>query len=76
MVTQYQGHYLVRVHALRHTKRAHRTGTVLVITTAEEMIHRTDTGIAGIDDDVYSLGVSTSGVHVVLFWLICLSPYS
>ena len=76
MVTWYQGCHLVRVHALCHAERAHRTRTVLVITTAEEMIHRTDTGIVGVDDDVYSLGVSTSGVRVVSFWLICLSPYS
>jgi len=49
------------VSVLHHGKRAHGTGTgtVLVITAAEEMIHGTDTGIAGVDEDVYSLRVST-----------------
>ena len=28
-----------------------------MITTAEEVTHGTDTGIAGVDEDVYSLGV-------------------
>ncbi len=49
----------VIVSVLRHAERAHGTGTVLVITTAKEMIHGTDTEIAGVDEDVYSLGVST-----------------
>ncbi len=46
---------------LRHGERAHRTGTgtVLVIMTAEEMIRGTDTEIAGVDEDIYSLRVST-----------------
>ena len=44
---------------LRHAERSHGTGIVLVITTAEEMIHGTDTVIAGVDGDVYSSGVST-----------------
>lgn len=43
----------VRVHVhprvRRHVERAYETGTVLVITTAEEMIHETNTGIAGAD---------------------------
>ena len=43
---------------LRHAERAHGTGTILVITTAEEMIHGADTGTAGVDGDVYSLPVS------------------
>ena len=75
-VTRYRGCHLVHIRALRHAKRVHGTGTVLMITTAEEMIHGTDTGIVGVDDDVYSLGVSTSGLRVVSFCLICLSPYS
>jgi hypothetical protein len=48
--TQSRGRHLVRV--LRHAKRAHGTGTILVITTAEEMAHGTDTGIAGVDEGV------------------------
>ena len=70
----------VIVSVLRHGERAHGTGagTVLVITTAEEMIQGTDTRIPGVDEDVYSfkLGVSTCRVRVVFFCLICLSPYS
>ena len=50
---------------LCHAERAHETGAVLVITTAEEMIHGTDTGIVGVERDVDSLGVSTLHVHVV-----------
>jgi hypothetical protein len=48
---------IVIVSALRHDERAHGTGTgtVLVITIAEGTIHGTDTGIAGVDEDVYSL---------------------
>ena len=43
---------------LRHAERTHGTGTILVIMTAEDIIHGADTGIAGVDEDVYSLGVS------------------
>jgi len=74
--TRSRGRHLVRVRVLRHAERAHETGTILVITTGEEIIHGTDTGIVGVDEDVYSLGVSTSGVRVVSFCLICLFPYS
>jgi len=68
----------VTVSVLRHGERAHGTGagTVLVITTAEEMIQGTDTMFPCVDEDVYSLGVSTCRVRVVSFCLICLSPYS
>ena len=59
-----------------HAKRAHVTRTILMITTAEEMIHGTDTGITGVDEDMYSLGVSTLRVRVISFCLLCLSPYS
>ena len=59
----------VNVSVFCHAGRAHRTGTVLVITTAEEMIHGTDTGIAGVDEDVYSSRVSTLRVRVVCFCL-------
>jgi len=74
--TRSRGRHLVRVRVLRHAERAHGTETVLVITTAEEMIHGTDTGIVGVDEDVYSLGVSTLRVRVVSFCPICQSPYS
>ena len=57
---------------LRHAERTLGTGTILGITTAEEMIHGADTGIAGVDEDVYSLGVSLR-VRVVPFCLLCLS---
>jgi hypothetical protein len=40
----------VSIRVLHHTERAHGTGTVLVITGAEEMVHGTDTGIAGVDE--------------------------
>ena len=56
--TRSRGRHLVRVHVLRHAERTPGTGTVLVITIAEGMIHGTDTGIAGVDEDVYSLEVS------------------
>ena len=68
--TRSQGHHLVRVRVLRHAERAHETGTVLVIMTAEGMIPGTDTGIAGVDEDVYPLGISTLRVLVVPFCLI------
>jgi len=45
----------VNVSVLRHAERAHGAGSVLVITIAEEVIHGTDTGIAGVDEDVYSI---------------------
>jgi len=48
--------------------------SVLAITTAEDVIHGTDTEIAGVDEDVYSSGVSTLRVRVVSFCLTCLSP--
>jgi len=73
--TRSRGRHLVRVRVLRHAERAHGTGTVLVITTAEEMIHGTDTGIVGVDEDVYSSGVSTLRVRVMPFCLMS-SPYS
>ena len=38
----------------RDLERAHGTGIVLVITTADEMIHETDTGSAGLGEGVYS----------------------
>jgi len=68
--TRSQGHHLVRVRVLRHAERAHETGTVLVIMTAEGMIHGTNTGIAGVDEDVYPLGISTLRVLVVPFCLL------
>jgi len=51
-----------------------------MITAAEEMIHGTDTGITGVDEDMYFIG----GIYFTLylsasyisFSLICLSPYS
>jgi len=73
--TRSRGRHLVRVRVLRHAERAHGTGTVLVITTAEEMTHGTDTGIVGVDEDVYSSGVSTLRVRVVPFCLMS-SSYS
>jgi hypothetical protein len=75
--TRSRGRHLVRVRVLRHAERAHGTGTVLVISIAEEMIHETNTGIAGVDEDegVYSLGIFSLRVRVVSC-LICLSPYS
>jgi len=51
-----RGRHLVSI--LRHAERAHGTGTVLAITTAEDVIHGTDTEIAGVDEDVFSLRVS------------------
>ena len=51
---------------LRHATRAHGTGTVLVITTAEDMIHGTDTGITADDEYVYHREyLSTLCVRVV-----------
>ena len=50
--TRYRGRHLVSVRVLRHAERAHGTGTVLVITTAEEMVHGTDTGTAGVDENM------------------------
>jgi len=73
--TRFRGRHLVRVRVLRHAERAHGTETVLVITTAEETIHGADTGIVGVDEDVYSSGVSTLPVRVVPFCLMS-SPYS
>ena len=49
--TRFRGRHLVSV--LRHTERADRTRTVLVITTAEDMIHGTDTGITAVGEYVY-----------------------
>ena len=62
----------VNVSVLRHAERVH--GRVLVTTTTKEMIHGTDTGITGVDEDVYSLGVSTLRVCIVSasFCPICL----
>ena len=40
------------IRVLCHAERAYGTGTVLVITGAEEMVHGTDTGIAGVDEDL------------------------
>ena len=78
--TRSRGPHLVRVRVLRHTERTHGTGTgtVLVITTAEEMIHGTGTGIAAVDEDedLYSWRVSALRVRVMCFCLICPSPYS
>ena len=53
------------VYVLRHAERVHGTGTVLVITTAEEMVHETDTGTAGVNEKMcihweYLLYVSAS----------------
>jgi len=73
--SRYRERHLIRVRVLRNAERAHGTETVLVITTAEEMIHGTDTGTAGVDEDVYSSGVSTLRVRVVPFCLMS-SPYS
>jgi len=73
--TRSRGRHLVRVRVLRHAEITHGTGTVLVITTAEEMIRGTYTGIAGVDEGVYSLGASTLRVRVVPFCLMS-SPYS
>jgi len=50
--TRYRGPHLVRVRVLRHAERAHGTGTVLVNPTAEEMVHGTDTGTAGVDENM------------------------
>jgi hypothetical protein len=55
--TRSRGRHLDRVRALRYAERAHGTGTVLVITTAEEIIHGTDTGIAGVHEGFKSLEV-------------------
>ena len=74
--TRSRGRHLVRVRVLRHAERTHGTGTVLVITTAEEMIHGTGTGIAAVDEDVYTWRVSALRVRVVSLCLICPSPYS
>ena len=76
--TRSRGRHLVRVRVLRHAERTHGTGTVLVITTAEEMIHGTGTGIAAVDEDedLYSWRVSALRVRVMCFCLICPSPYS
>lgn len=60
---------------LCHAERAHETGAVLVITTAEEMIHGTDTGIVGVERDVDSLGVSTLHVHVVASYLVSIAVF-
>jgi len=57
----------VNVSVPRHAERAHGTRTVLVITTAEEVIHGTDAGIPAIDEDVYSLGASTLRIRVMSF---------
>jgi len=43
----------VSVRVLPHSERAHGTGTVLVVMTTEDIIHGTDTGITGVDEDVY-----------------------
>jgi len=48
------------VSVLCRAERAHGAGTILVVTTAEEMTHGTDTRIGGVNEDVYSLGISTS----------------
>lgn len=63
--TRYRGRHLasvtnVIVSVLHRGERAHGTGTgtVLVITIAEEMIHGTDTGTTDVHERVYSLGVS------------------
>ena len=68
--TRSQGRHLVSASVLRRAERAHGTGTDLVIMTAEEMIHGTDTGIAGVDGNVYSFGVSTLRIRVMSFCLI------
>ena len=73
--TRSRGRHLVRVRVLRHAQRMPGTGTVLMITTAEEMVYEIGTGIADVDEDVYSLRGSPLRVRVVPFCLICLSPY-
>jgi len=57
-VTRFRGRHLVsgtnlNVTVLLHTERVNGTGTVLVITTAEDIIYRTGIGIAGVDEDVH-----------------------
>ena len=51
----FRGRHLVSVRVFCHAERAHgtETGTVLVVTIAEEVVHETYTGIAAIED-VYS----------------------
>ena len=56
--TRSRRRHLVIARVLHHGERAYGAGTVLEITNAEGMIHGTDTGIAGVDEDVYSLEVS------------------
>jgi len=67
-VTRSRGCHLMSVRVLRHAERAHGTGTVFVIMTAEEMVHGTDTGTAGVDDK-NSWGVSALRVHVVSLYV-------
>ena len=72
-VTRSRGRNLVRVRVLRHTERAHGTGTVLVITTAEEMVPGTDTGTAGVNEKMcihceYLLYVSASYPSVLYIY--------
>jgi hypothetical protein len=51
--TRPRGRHLVSVRVLRsNAERAHGTGAVLVITTAEETIDGTDTGIAAVGENV------------------------
>jgi hypothetical protein len=65
--TRPRGRHLVSVRVPRsNAVRAHGTGAVLVITTAEEMIDGTDTGIAAVGENVWSLGVSFTHPRRVL----------
>ena len=61
------------IRVLRHTERAHRTGSVLVITGAEEMVHGTDTRIAGVDED---LSLFIGSIHFICSRRVLLSYIS
>jgi hypothetical protein len=63
-------HAVDAVRSERSSRLRRETGTTLVITTAEEVIHGTDTGNAAVDEGVYSLEGSTQCVRFVSFCLI------
>ena len=51
-VTRSQGRHRTSARVLRHAERAHGTGTILVTTTTEEMVHGTDIGTVSVDEEM------------------------
>ena len=79
-VTRSRGRHLASARVLCHAERAHRTGTVLVTTTIEEMVHGTDIGTVGVDEEMcipweYLFYVSASCPSVLYVYHLKILPH-